>query len=354
MKRKFKKINLEKPIATAKINGFFILIIGIIQLLSIAVIFGLGAILTGTGVIEREWWQGSSIPYIILMVLSSVIIGIGFSALASKLLLTPYKSLVNAMVKVSRGDYSVRLHFGKSQTLKEVEDGFNTMAQEISRTEMLRTDFVNNFSHEFKTPIASIKGLLELLKREDLPKEKRQEYIEIIEEETTRLLEMSSKVLQLSKIENESEIKRLVRYNLSEQIRDSIVMLEKKWDKKSLDLDLDFDEIEIKADEEMLQHVWLNILDNAIKFARDESVLSVKIEDNENAIQVSITNEGEEIKKEDQEKIFSKFYQAESSHKSEGNGIGLSIVKHIVNLHKGDIFVESGNQKTTFIVKLPK
>ncbi len=354
MKKKFKKINLEKPIANAKINGFFILITGIIQLLSIAFIFGLGAILTGTGVIEREWWQASSIPYIILMILSSIIIGIGFSALASKLLLAPYKSLVNAMIKVSRGDYSVRLSFGKNKTLNEVENGFNTMAQEISKTEMLRTDFVNNFSHEFKTPIASIKGLLELLKREDLPKEKRQEYIAIIEEETTRLLEMSSKVLQLSKIENESEIKRLVRYNLSEQIRNSIVMLEKKWDKKQLSLDLDFDEIEIKADEEMIAHVWQNILDNAIKFAKDESELSVKIEDKENLIQVSITNEGEEIKEEDREKIFSKFYQAESTHKSEGNGIGLSIVKHIVTLHKGEIYAESENGKTTFIVKLPK
>ena len=353
-RKKLGKINLEKPIANVKVNAFFILMTGVVQLLSLAVIFVLGAILTNAGVIQQEWWQASGWPYILLMVVSSVIIGMGFSILAGKLLLRPYKSLVEAMIKVSRGDYSVRLSFGEKSTLKGVEKGFNNMAEEISKTEMLRSDFVNNFSHEFKTPIASIRGLLELLKREDLTHEKRQEYIEIIDEETTRLLEMSTKILHLSKIENEKEIQKKKKYNLSEQIRTAIVMLEKRWDKKNLELNLDFDEIEISGDEEMLMHVWINIIDNAIKFSNEKGELSVRIEQSDDIIQVKITNDGKEIKEEDRQKIFSKFYQADSSHEKEGNGIGLSIVKHIVVLHKGEVDVECENGKTSFIVKLPK
>ena len=350
--RKYKN-NEEKQLSSTKMNLIFIFGIAVIQLLSIAIVAVINYVLVSVGAIKTEDFQKNPwIPFILLAV-SCVTIGIGSSLLVGKFILKPYKNLMSSMIKLSNGDYSTRIDIKKNSTLKSAEESFNTLAEELSRTEMLRSDFINNFSHEFKTPIASINGLLELLKRDDLPIEKKQEYIEIIEEETKRLLEMSTKVLNLSKIENEKELKSLKKYNLSEQIRNCIVLLEKKWDKKSLSLSLDFDEYEIKANYEMMMQVWINILDNAIKFADDNSELFVDITRELNYVFVTITNTGPAIKDEDREKIFTKFFQSDNNKTKEGNGIGLSIVKHIVTLHKGTIRAKSENNKTTFTVKLP-
>lgn len=343
----------KKELSNAKINLIFICGIAIIQLLSVAIVAFTNYLLVFLGVIKTEDFQNKGWVPFLLLVISCVIIGVGFSLLAIKFILKPYKTLMNSMYKLSNGDYSTRISLGKRTTLKDAEKRFNVLAEELSRTEMLHSDFINNFSHEFKTPIASINGLLELLKRDDLPHEKRKEYISIIEEETKRLLDMSTKVLDLSKIENEKELKSAKKYNISEQIRSCIVLLEKKWEKKNLSLSLDFDEYEIRANYEMLMQVWINILDNAIKFANRDSELLVEISKELGYLTIEITNTGLPIKDEDREKIFSKFFQAENNNTNEGNGIGLSIVKHIVTLHKGTIKAKSENSKTTFTVKLP-
>lgn len=343
----------KKQLSNTKINLIFISGIGVIQLLSIAIVAIINYFLVSAGAIKTEDFQRNGwIPFALLAI-SCVALGIIGSALANRFIFKPYKTLMNSMFKLSSGDYSTRISFGKNNTLKEAEKSFNALAEELSRTEMLHSDFINNFSHEFKTPIASINGLLELLKRDDLAPEKRQEYITVIEEETKRLLEMSTMVLNLSKIENQKELKSRKKYNLSEQIRSCIVLLEKKWEKKSLILNLDFDEYEIRADYEMLMQVWINILDNAIKFADEESELNVDVSREHSHIIVKITNTGLPIKDEDKEKIFSKFFQSDNNKTKEGNGIGLSIVKHIVTLHKGTIKASSENSKTTFTVKLP-
>ena len=299
--------NEKKKSSNTKINLLFICGIAIIQLLSIAIVGVINYILVLVGVIKTEDFMQN--PWILfgLLAIACVTIGIGASLLVGKFILKPYKTLIGSMFQLSSGDYSTRVAFGKNSTLKEVGDSFNTLANELSKTEMLRSDFINNFSHEFKTPIASINGLLELLKRDDLPIEKKQEYIAIIEEETKRLLEMSTKVLNLSKVENEKELKSLKKYNLSEQIRNCIVLLEKKWDKKELSLNLDFEEYEIRANYEMLMQVWINILDNAIKFANYGSELTVEITASQGYVETKITNIGPSIKDEDCEKIFTKF-----------------------------------------------
>jgi signal transduction histidine kinase len=228
------------------------------------------------------------------------------------------------------------------------------MAQELQNTEVLRSDFINNFSHEFKTPIVSIAGFAKLLKRGNLTDEQKNEYIDIIEEESLRLSYMATNVLNLTNVENQTILTDVSEFNLSEQIRSAVLLLEDKWSRRKLEMYIDFDEYMIFANEELLKHVWINLLDNAIKFSPEYGVLGIKIEEINEFLYVSISNSGDPIPSELREKIFNKFYQADESHSSEGNGIGLAIVKRVVELHNGIVSVQSKDNLTTFTVKLPK
>ena len=228
------------------------------------------------------------------------------------------------------------------------------MAEELEGTEMLRSDFVNNFSHEFKTPIVSIAGFVKLLRRGNLTKEQKEEYLAIIEEESLRLASMASNVLSLTKVENQTILTEVKVYNLSEQIRSCLLLLENKWTKKNTEFSLEFGEVNISADEELLKQVWINLLDNAIKFSPEGSAVEIFIAENDDTVSVKITNTGSEISQEHIGKIFGKFYQADESHSGEGNGVGLAVVKRIVELHSGKVTAESENNTTTFTVFLPK
>jgi len=242
----------------------------------------------------------------------------------------------------------------KYPVIREMTDSINTMAAELDKTEILRSDFINNFSHEFKTPIVSIAGFAKLLKEGSITEEEKAEYIGVIEEESKRLAEMATKVLELTKIENQTILSDIEEYNLSEQIRTCFLLLESKWDKKQIDFSLDFREHYITANEALMKEVWINLLDNAIKFTTVGGKVTVEIEDFETFCTVRISNTGSTISKEDCKKVFNKFYQADSSHSMKGNGIGLAVVKRIVDLHHGKIFVESADDLTTFITEIPK
>jgi signal transduction histidine kinase len=228
------------------------------------------------------------------------------------------------------------------------------MAEDLEHTEMLRGDFVNNFSHEFKTPIVSISGFAKLLKKGNLSETQKEEYLDIIEEESLRLSEMATNVLNMTKIQNQTILTDVTEYNLSEQIRSCVLLLEKRWTEKNLELSLEFDEYLICACEEMLKQVWINLIDNAIKYSPEYGLVIIKIKEEEQCYHVSVANSGIEIPKEKQQKIFEKFYQVDESHSSVGNGIGLSVVKYAVELHKGQVYVECKNGITTFHVKLHK
>jgi signal transduction histidine kinase len=228
------------------------------------------------------------------------------------------------------------------------------MAQELDSTEMLRSDFINNFSHEFKTPIVSIVGFAKLLKRGNLTESQKKEYIDIIEEESLRLSAMATNVLNLTKFENQSILSNVTEFNLSEQLRNSILELEGKWTKKHIEFNIDFDEHRIMGNKDMLKQVWLNLIDNAVKFSPEYGTVEVSVADMDKTLSVSVLNYGVEIPIEQREKIFKKFYQADESHTSEGNGIGLAIVKNVTDLHGGTVMVDSENETTKFTVELPK
>jgi signal transduction histidine kinase len=295
---------------------------------------------------------------LLIFVPSALIFGSISTFLLGQIPMKRVNQLIDQMNRLAAGDYRARLTYdgawSRHPTAKELTDSFNRMAEELQSTEMLRSDFINNFSHEFKTPIVSIAGFTKLLRRGNLPPEQQEEYLAIIETESLRLAQMATNVLNLTKVENQTILTDVTEFNLSEQIRSCILLLSEKWEQKEIEYELDFDEYTIRANEELLKQVWINLLGNAVKFSPKGGLIQVGITEQERAVTVSVTNSGSEIAPEHQIKIFNKFYQADESHASEGNGIGLAIVKRVVELHEGSVSVSSGGGKTTFTVVLPK
>ena len=306
--------------------------------------------------------SGVKIPDIgkllLISLLVSLPIGVLISIAVSQMPLKPVRDLINCMDALASGDYKTRFRVGpftkKYPAFVKISDSFNKMAQELESTEMLRADFINNFSHEFKTPIVSIAGFAKLLRRGNLTEKQREEYIRVIEEESLRLSDMATNVLNLTRVENQSILTDVTVYNLSEQIRSCILLLEDKWEKKNLDFLLNFGEHFISANEELLKQVWINLLDNAFKFSPPYQAIEIQIEETQETLAVSILNSGSEIPQDKLDLIFNKFYQADESHSTQGNGVGLAIVKRITELHGGSVRVESANHITTFRVELPK
>jgi len=327
-------------------------------IITMAVVGGVIIYLIHRGVLEPSGDVPKSYHLIMRMMTTSVLLGAVLTAVTSRFPLKPVNDIINAMNRLASGDYKTRLHFGKvlskHPTAVEICKSFNNLAEELDKTEILRSDFINNFSHEFKTPIVSIAGFAKLLKHGNLTEEQKAEYIDIIEEESLRLSAMATNVLNLTKVENQTILTGVSEYNLSEQIRNCVLLLENKWSKKNITPELDFGEYYINANEEMLKQVWINLIDNAVKYGDEGTVMRIDITETEKHIFVSVSDTGVEIPPESKDKIFRKFYQADESHSSEGTGLGLAVVKRIIELHSGDIAVSSGNHKTVFTVSLPK
>ncbi len=294
---------------------------------------------------------------LVFMAITMIVLFI-FLVFLGRFPLKPVNTFINQMNRLASGDFTARLHFGRllssHRTFKEIEESFNELAEELENTEMLRQDFINNFSHEFKTPIVSISGLAKLVNKGNLTEEQKRSYLIAIEAESLRLANMATNVLNLTKVENQTILTETKKYNVSEQIRTCVLLLEHQWSSKNIDLSLDFDEHELEANEGLLKQVWINLIDNAIKFSPEGATVSLEIAENEEHISVVIKNTGVEIPTESLDKIWNKFYQADESHASKGNGVGLAIVKKIVKLHQGHISVKSENGETAFKVLLPK
>ena len=285
----------------------------------------------------------SDIPYIVWIILASVIAGGVLNNFLSIRYFGPVLKLEKAMQQVAEGDFSVRLKTGKQ--LKEIQDiysNFNLMVQELEATEILQTDFVSNVSHEFKTPISAIEGYATLLQDSDMPISKEQEqYIDKILFNTRRLSHLAGNILLLSKIEHQAIQTRQNWYRLDEQIRQSIVMMEPKWSEKEIEFDVDMMDVEYLGNENLICHVWDNLLSNAIKFSPCGGTIYIRMMPEGEKIRFSIENEGPQISEDSMKHIFDKFYQGDSSHKQEGNGLGLALVKQILNLCKGTVSVKN-------------
>ena len=296
-----------------------------------------------------------------LLGISSILVGTLVSFIVGHISLKPLAQLINGMNRLARGEYGTRIYLGEHKMGRELADSFNKLAEELGNTEMLRSDFVNNFSHEFKTPIVSIYGFAKLLQRGRLEDGQAREYISIIEQESGRLADMATNVLNMTKVENQTILTDVREYNLSEQIRRCVLLLEKKWNAKNLEMACEFNEHFIRGNEEMLQQVWINLLDNAIKFSPENGSIvlwiqeeAAKTEEEPGKVTVFVKNNGPAIREEDRERIFRKFYQSDTSHASQGTGIGLAVVRKIVELHGGVVRADSTERETVFIVELPQ
>ena len=231
---------------------------------------------------------------------------------------------------------------------------FNLMAKELAGTEILRTDFVENVSHEFKTPLSAIEGYTTLLQRKDLSEEKRQNYTKKILYNTRRLSTLTSNILLLSRLENQEIGIKKETFCLDEQLREILLLLEDGWTEKKLELEIDLDAVDYYGNKDLLAHVWQNILSNAIKFAPENGIIHILLRRENGSLITSITDNGIGMSEDVMRRIFEKFYQGDFSRSSQGNGLGLALAKRIVDLHGGNISVSSKEGKgTTFTVSLP-
>lgn len=292
---------------------------------------------------------------IALIILTILVLSCIILALASNRMLKPILKLTAATQKLARGDFDVKVDIESRDEIGVLIKNFNRMAEELGRMEYLQKDFVRNVSHEFKTPIASIQGFAKLLQNKDLPEKERLEFSGIILEETERLSQLSANILRLSKLENQKEPAAGNAFALDEQIRAVIVLLEPKWSQKKLNFHVQLEKLPYTGDEELLQQVWINLIENAIKFSNIGGDIAVTASGSERAVEVEIADNGPGMDEETQQRIFDRFYQGNASHSSEGSGLGLSIVKRILELNSGEIQVKSSpNQGTSFLVRLPR
>lgn len=281
------------------------------------------------------WW-------LVILVIPSIIVGPIVSSIISKVFLNPIKKLGEAMERIADGDFTVRLEDqSTSKELMEVYTGFNMMAHELGAIEVLQSDFVSNVSHEFKTPINAIEGYSTLLQGSENLDAQQSEYIEKILFNTQRLSSLVSSILLLSKLENRQIQTNQTTYRLDEQIRQSIVAKEPEWEKKDIEFDVDMDAMEYTGNESMMRHVWDNLIGNAIKFSPHSGTIRMHLSTCKDTIQFTIDNSGPGLSEEAMKHIYDKFYQADSSHKEEGNGLGLALVKRILVLEKGSIQAEN-------------
>lgn len=276
-----------------------------------------------------------------------MLIIVGLSNKAMK----PIIQLNNATQEVAKGNFDVVVVNDSQDEIGQLTESFNKMAKELKSIEYLRKDFVSNVSHEFKTPISSILGFAKLLENRNLTEEEKKEYLEIIVEESERLSNLSTNILKLSKLESQDIVFNKAEYSLDEQIRRVILLLEPKWCEKNIDFDIDMENISFLADEDLMQQVWINLLNNAIVYSYQNGVIHIKMykqKEEEKAV-IIIKDEGIGMDKHTKDRMFEKFFKGDTSHSKEGAGLGLALVKRIIDLHQGVIEVESEPGKGTAI-----
>lgn len=325
----------------------------IIMVSSDAVIF------TATIVIDMIAGGESNTVHIIASLAASIIIGTMLAFIVGNMVLKPLSELIKATKRVMDGDYSVRMEMGwvERRTIRELRDlisDFNEMVEELENTEMFRKDFINNFSHEFKTPLVSIRGFAQQLYEGGVTAEQQREFSRIILDETEYLSELSRNTLLMTNLDNKDIVTEKVEFRLDEQLRSCMLRLEPYWSDKDIELDMEqLDEVSLYWNEGLLAHVWNNLFDNAVKFTPRGGSIRVACKRDGGAVVVTVSDSGCGISADALPHIFEKFFQADSSHATKGNGLGLPLVKRIVELCGGTVEVSSEVGKgTEFVVRL--
>lgn len=324
-----------------------------IMLVSMFVIGGAAVVVYRVGGPETFLRHGPMSPFL-GMLLFSILLGTVLTAVVSNRTLKPLRKVIEATHKVAEGDFTVQVEEPNIPEIEDLTASFNKMVRELAGIETLRNDFISNFSHEFKTPIVSIRGFAKLLRQDDLPKEERDEYIDIIVQESERLAGLSNNVLELSKLENIEILSDREHFALDEQIRRAAALMEHRWREKGIEVSLEMESVPFYGSEDMLQQVWVNLLDNAIKFTEAGGRIDLELQKSEDAAVFTLADSGCGMDEQTQAHLFDRFYQGDTSHAAAGNGLGLAMVERIVALSGGGVEVQSEPGKgSRFVVTLP-
>lgn len=270
----------------------------------------------------------------------------------------PANSIIKASEKIIQGDYTVRVPKTNStftnEEFSQIGECFNKMAQELGSVETLRTDFISNVSHEMKTPLAVMQNYATLLQEENISENRRVECAKGIFNSSKRLSDMIANILKLNRLENQQIFPQKTRFDLGEQLCECLLIYENVWEEKCIDIETNIEEnVEISGDYELLSLVWSNLFSNAFKFTNEGGKVSVSLISDENFATVKVSDTGCGISPEVGEHMFEKFYQGDTSHSTQGNGLGLALVKRVVDILKGEISVESKlNEGSIFTIKI--
>ena len=263
-------------------------------------------------------------------------------------------TLADGIRSVAGGDYNTRIDCARGGQMTPIYEDFNKMCAELASVQILRNDFINSYSHEFKTPIASINGFASLLLEKKLSEAEQRQYLEIIVDESARLSKLASNTILLSRLSSQQIVTDTEAYDVSEQIRQCAIILSKSWLEKKIEFNGEFQPAIFVGNKELMQHLWLNILGNAVKYTPAGGEITVSVAPKEDRITVQVTDTGEGMSQETLEHIFDPYYQGDASHSQQGLGLGMSIAKRIVELCGGVITARSEpGTGSRFTVTLP-
>lgn len=291
-----------------------------------------------------------------LLLLCALSLGSALIFVFSKRTASPIAALSRAATEIASGNFDVHVEeSGRKDEIGKLERQFNLMIRELQSNEYLKKDFISNVSHEFKTPLAIISGYAGLLTEDNISEQERKDYAAMITEECRRLSKLTNNILQLSKLNRDEIPAKYSEFSLDEQIRQCILLLEPKWSAKNLEFQLDLKTVSYVGDRDLLSEVWLNLIDNAIKFSPVDATIAIHLNQGASTgYEIRIEDQGIGMNEETKARIFEQFYQGDTSHKQEGNGLGLAITSKILELHHGRIDVQSELQKgSVFLVTLP-
>lgn len=258
----------------------------------------------------------------------------------------PCKKIISSANEIMHGNFDVKIPPVKDlqvdSELNKIINCINIMAQELSHTETLRTDFISNVSHELKTPLTVIQNYGKLLQQPNLPEDKRIEYSQFIINTSNRLADLISNILKLNKLENQQITLSYKKFDIGEQLCECLLNFEEIWENKNIEIETQIEEnVMVDSDPEILSIVWNNLFSNALKFTQDGGKVSLVLTSDEKKVQVKISDTGCGISNDVGKHIFDKFYQGDTSHSTNGNGLGLALVKRIIDITDSDIYVES-------------
>lgn len=269
----------------------------------------------------------------------------------------PLVRIMEGLSHISRGEYGYQIEPPYTRRINEFDDiidSINELSRELADTETLKTDFVANVTHEMKTPLAIILNHASLLQNAQLTDEERKEYLDTLVNASRRLNGLVVNMLKLNKLEKQNIYPEREHFNVGEQLRNVFLAFEGAWSEKDLDIDIDVDDIMMEGDEGLLEIVWSNLISNAIKFTPSEGVLKVALKEEGKMVVVTVQDSGCGMDAATGKHIFDKFYQGDTSHAKEGNGLGLAMVKRVIDIVEGEIYVDSKvGEGTTFTVKVP-